>query len=242
MFVNNSSTVNFNAPSGTQTVTTGLGTNAFYNFTHTGASTLQFAAPGATYPVFNYSREITLNNSQVAAAQANFPVLINVTDAGLEPHVLQTNANDILFTDSSGNKLSHEIESYNSSTGHLIAWVQVPALSALSNTILYMYYGNSSCPSQQNVTGTWSNGYVGVWHLGNGSGLSLLDSLGVNNLINNGVNSATGIAGYAGQFTGSGYMSLASPTGLPSGSGARTMETWFKCTTSSPSGYLGGFG
>ena len=55
--------------------------------------------------------------------------------------------------------LTHEIESYTSGTGTLVAWVEIPSLSSAANTVIYMYYGNAAATSQQNVTGTWNATY-----------------------------------------------------------------------------------
>src|SRR5690606_19988117 len=77
--------------------------------------------------------------------------------------------NDILFTSSNGTtKLSHQIESYVSASGDLVAWVEIPTLSSSTNTVIYMYYGNGAAANQQNVTGTWDANFRGVYHL-NGS-------------------------------------------------------------------------
>jgi hypothetical protein len=48
----------------------------------------------------------------------------------------------------------------------LVAWVRIPTLKYNEDTIIYLYYGNSLIStSQENVTGVWTNGYLGVWHL-----------------------------------------------------------------------------
>ena len=62
------------------------------------------------------------------------------------------------------------------STGQLIAWVSVPTVSASSDTVIYVYYGNGSAANQQNPTGVWDSNYEGVWHLPNGTTLSANDS------------------------------------------------------------------
>ena len=57
--------------------------------------------------------------------------------------VQSANGYDIMFANECGKKLDHEIESYNSGTGELLAWGgRVPNVSSLADTKLYMYYGN----------------------------------------------------------------------------------------------------
>ena len=119
-------------------------------------------------PSWSYRKSILILQPKVGSGgpHLNFPVLINLaSDAALAPHA-QASGNDILFTASDGTtKLDHEIESYTSGTGALVAWVRVPSLSSSANTVIYMYYGNAAAASQQNKTGVWDANYVAVWHL-----------------------------------------------------------------------------
>jgi len=114
---------------------------------------------------WSYRREITIGHSKVDEDLTNFPVLISrVSDSDLASHA-QSDGDDIAFTDYAGDQLAHEIEIYNSTSGELVAWVNVTSLSSSVDTVLYMYYGNLGCSNQENVAGTWDSGYVGVWHL-----------------------------------------------------------------------------
>ncbi|OQB04692.1 MAG: hypothetical protein BWY19_01191 [bacterium ADurb.Bin212] len=133
-------------------------------------------------PDWDYRQQITIDHTKVANTdQTDFPVLIKITDEN-NPIFDNTQADgdDILFTGSDETtKLSHEIETLDATSHQFWAWVKVPSLSHDSNTILYMYYGNSSATNQQNASGVWSNGYVGVWHLneiGTGSAGDYKDS------------------------------------------------------------------
>jgi hypothetical protein len=116
-----------------------------------------------------YKKLVTIDYTKVTAAQSNFPVLVSVTDTDLldsdNGGSVQPDGDDILFIGTDGTKLSHEIEEYDGSTGTLNAWVEIPALSASADTKFYLYYGNASCSSQQDVSGVWDNSYAGVWHM-----------------------------------------------------------------------------
>src|SRR5438309_2614573 len=68
--------------------------------------------------------------------------------------------------------LDHEIESYDPSTGTLVAWVRIPVLqtqkaSNTYNTKIYIYYGNSNItlPTENPTPGVWDANYNAVWHL-----------------------------------------------------------------------------
>ncbi|MDD2666872.1 MAG: DUF2341 domain-containing protein [Methanocellales archaeon] len=140
-------------------------------------------------PSWNYRKLITIDHTKVdnvaapSTTYANFPVLINISsDSGLASKA-QSDGDDILFTSSDGTtKLNHEIELYNSSTGELVAWVNVTLTkdsSDATNDTLYMYYGNSGASSQQNAAAVWNPNYKGVWHLdetGNGTSGEYKDS------------------------------------------------------------------
>jgi hypothetical protein len=118
-----------------------------------------------------HRKNITIDKRMVNGTLTDFPVLINFTSDSDLASYAKTNGQDILFTDSSGNKLSHEIELYQPGTGGLTAWVKIASLSNAANTSIYMYYGNSAATPQWANTSVWSNGYAAVWHLGeSGSG------------------------------------------------------------------------
>ncbi|UCE73247.1 MAG: DUF2341 domain-containing protein [Methanomassiliicoccales archaeon] len=112
-----------------------------------------------------YRKNITINSSQVESDLTNFPVLISITDSDLA-NKANIDGNDIYFTKSDGTtRLNHEVESYESTSGELVAWVNVTSLSSSSDTYIYMYYGNPNCFSIANTEGVWDSNYVGVWHL-----------------------------------------------------------------------------
>ncbi|RKX40932.1 MAG: hypothetical protein DRP23_01915, partial [Thermotogae bacterium] len=116
-----------------------------------------------------YRKAVIVDHTMVDADLTNFPILVDITDNDLSEHALSS-GDDIVFTDLSGNKLNHEIELYNDSSGHLVAWVNVTNLSSTEDTILYMYYGNPSCGNQENPEGVWDSHYLAVHHLEEVSG------------------------------------------------------------------------
>lgn len=127
---------------------------------------------------YNYERNITINNSQVAGNEDlfNFPVMISLSGQSFlrtNPNgdIFNSNGYDIIFTDGSYNKLDHQIEYYNGTSGDLIAWVRIPTLSYSSDTEIKMIYGNPQVTADQSVRTVWDSHYKGVWHL-NGTPLS----------------------------------------------------------------------
>jgi len=100
---------------------------------------------------WTYRKKITIDHTKVAADLTGFPVLVETTDSDLASHA-QNDGDDIAFVDGSGGQLAHEIEFYGGGSGHLVAWVRVPSLSSTVDTVLYMYYGKSDAPSQENAS------------------------------------------------------------------------------------------
>jgi hypothetical protein len=120
-----------------------------------------------------YRKQISIDSAKVAGDVIDFPVLINIIDPDLAVRA-RPDGFDIVFTQADGKtKLDHEIIKFENSTGTLSVWVKVPFISSLTNTNIYMYYGNSDSPNLENAAGVWSNGYVGVWHLDETAGNTL---------------------------------------------------------------------
>ena len=198
----------------------------------------------STGGTWGFRKQITIDHTKVGVGTttplSNFPMLFSVTDTDLKftsfgGGVASSTGLDILFTSSDGTtKLDHEMEYYASSTGQLISWVRIPSLSPTVDTVLYVYYGNASASDQTNKTGVWDTNYKGVWHLPNGTTLSASDSTS-NSRNGTLVNTPTAVAGQIdgaanGATASHQYISF-SDTGLPSGSGARTMSGWVKETS-----------
>lgn len=193
---------------------------------------------------WGYRKAITIDHNKVATSTSlsNFPMLFSVTDTDLKytgngGKVGKTDGTDILFTSSNGStKLDHEIEKYSSSTGETIIWVEIPTLSGVDDTTIYIYFGNSGASDQQNTTGVWDSNYKLVAHLPNGTTLTANDST---SNANNGTNSGT-VTAASGKVDGSAFFDSATEyvnfgTGssinnihLPS-----TWSGWFNLDTSS---------
>jgi outer membrane protein assembly factor BamB len=186
------------------------------------------------YGGWPYRKAITIDHTQVTAALTYFPVLISLTtDADLQTYA-QVSGNDIFFTAADGTtKLNHEIETYTSSTGQLVAWVQVPSLSNTTDTVIYMYYGNGSAANQQNAGGVWDTNFKGVWHLPNGTTLTASDST---SNANNGTkqNAPTAVAGQIdGGASLNGTNQYISTTTSFANPQDFTVSAWFETSTAS---------
>ena len=106
------------------------------------------------------------------AALSDFPVLVKISeyDEGTGTGIrgfsyadcLKPNGGDLRFADEDGDMLASEVDTWNES-GESLVWVRVPTLN--SSTKITAYYGWMFAPATDSKA-VWSNGYVGVWHLG----------------------------------------------------------------------------
>jgi hypothetical protein len=180
---------------------------------------------------YKYRKKLTVDNTRVSGAGTltNFPVLISFTDPDIATisnggRTTSVNGYDIAFTHSDGStQLDHELESYNASTGQILAWVRFPSLSGSTDTDFFIYFGNSSQTTDQSSNTTWDNSYQAVLHM---DGLNDATSNG-NNGSNNGTSSTGGKIGNARDFTASNddFISIADDATLDI-TGAITISAW----------------
>lgn len=130
-------------------------------------------------------RTLTINHTLCGASDStNFPVLFSGTYAYLKTvanggNVTNANGYDIAFySNSTGTSLlDFELVSYDATTGIVEMWVRVPTLSHTVDTVIYLFYSNSSISTYQgNTNGTWNSNFLAVHHYKDGTTLSLIDS------------------------------------------------------------------
>ncbi len=111
-----------------------------------------------------------------AAPVENVPVLVRLSAErnGFDYAACQALGADLRFADAAGNLLPCEVDTWTPG-GESLVWVKVPSLSR--STRITAYYGCANPPANT-PSDVWSNGFVGVWHLG-GSALPLKESSGV---------------------------------------------------------------
>jgi hypothetical protein len=214
---------------------------------------------------FGYRKKITIDRSKISDASCgatlpNFPVLYSVTDTDLATtgnggdvasyDAANNDPRDIIFRalddDTCGGPVTspcglyHEIEKYDSTTGELIAWVRVPSVktndaSNTSDTVIYIYYGNSDVVSStQNADGVWDSNYKTVWHVNETSGGpgAIKDSTAPPNHgtdFNSPTFGATGKIGNAIDFDGTNDYATMPTSGFNTSAG--TVELWTNIDT-----------
>jgi hypothetical protein len=195
-------------------------------------NTMAYGTPPGC-PDCGYRRQITIPASGISANLSDFPVLVSIeNDSNLKlaptGKVQSSSGYDIAFTSSGGSALYHELELYDGDAGTVVAWVKVPTVSSSSDTVIYMYYGDSSISSPTAVPeGVWDDNYVAVWHMKS----DLTDSTENNHDgSNGGTDNTTGKIVGARNFNGTGdYINLGTSSALQPSS--LTYSFWVRATT-----------
>ena len=190
-----------------------------------------------------YYSPVTVNTGQVPSTQTNFPMLISYTDARFKDlahggHVNRSDGFDIRPYSDSGltSALSYELERYNATTGEIVMWVKQASLS--NGSVIYLGYGDSSLITNDSSATTWSNGFISVYHLKDGTTLSVDDSLNAMNCVNQGATAGVGQIDGGGAFASASNQYIQGPSFSPAI--AITMSAWVNGTTF-PNDYNGVF-
>ena len=193
---------------------------------------------------YSSRRTITIDHTKVPNTdQTNFPFLFSGTYPYLATTsngggVTSASGYDVIFTsDSAGTTgLPFERESYNGSTGAVSFWVQIPTVSHTTDTVIYLFYGNSSVTvDPSSASGTWDTNYKAVWHLPNGTTLTANDSTsGAHNGTLSGSTPPAAAAGKIGGGAGlngsTAFIDVPGSSSLEPSS-AITVSAWVKYTT-----------
>ena len=115
-------------------------------------------------------KQITIIGSRVQAPAvpgflADFPVLFSVVDPEIAA-LASMDGSDIYFVGADGLvRLEYEIEKWVKDTGELVAWVKIPMLLPVVDTVFYVRYGAPELAQPANPRATWSSDFGAVWHL-----------------------------------------------------------------------------
>jgi signal peptidase I len=98
-----------------------------------------------------FRKPIGVDSDVTTTDLTDFAVVIEITDTEMQTGA-QSDADDIVFTADDGlTRLDHVIESYDSGTGALTAWVSVPFIDATTGAQIFAYYGNPAAFDQQDA-------------------------------------------------------------------------------------------
>lgn len=114
-----------------------------------------------------YRTPVQLNNAGGTETLLNFPLLVNLNAGNFDFGKAKADGSDVRFALPGGALLSYEIEKWDPVASTAAVWVKVPQIDLGPGAgLINMYTGNAAAADAQNAPDVWSNGYVGVWHLG----------------------------------------------------------------------------
>ncbi len=154
---------------------TGKGPSAIVSATYT------YQRPTPQPTEFAKSIEITLTSALATTEiTTGVPALVRLkeeSDGGIVGFDYDdfklAKGGDMMFVDSNGNPLPHEVDSWDT-TGESLVWVKLPSTAA--STKITMYYGKGAT-SNASSTDVWSD-YVGVWHFETATAAAAANSQG----------------------------------------------------------------
>lgn len=135
--------------------------------------------------VWNYSRVLYLNTTSSGAGCAddvyNFPVLVRLRNTDFDFSQARNDGGDIRFAKPDGSLLAYEIERWDPLNGAAEIWVRVDTIFGNNATqSIILRWGNPDVTDASNSAMVFdtSDGFLGVWHLGEQDNEHSLDATG----------------------------------------------------------------
>ena len=204
----------------------------------------EYEGPQLDWTVYGWRFSVTFDGVTEGATLTDFPVLVRIseydeaTGKGIRNFdydgCLLPDGGDLRFADENGTLLMSEVDIWNTN-GESLVWVKVPTLA--KGTKIWAHYG-SKYTHAVNPKDVWSNGFLGVWHLGAEGSSDQPDSVeGGNSFklttdyadgVRAGTNGVAGLAAAFNQRSGDGYgaYTIADSSQKYSGFTKFTVEYW----------------
>ena len=175
-----------------------------------------------------------------SAVEENFPLLVRLNKEYFDFSQANPRGEDVRFS-SKGKPLAYQIERWDAEGGEADIWVRIPTIKGKDQQAIRMHWGKAKVSGESNGEQVFrtTEGFAGVWHLGDN-----LEDATSNNL--DGVNrpdkptvNTTGIIGDAQEFGVNQILVIRPPgakpgrrvTCMPSGNADRTMSAWVNPTS-----------
>lgn len=148
-------------------------------------------------------KKVLLDMSSVDISEDvyNFPVMIRLEAGNIDFDLVESDGRDIRFRKADGTYLAHEIEEWHGTVGPWVAWVCVDTIYSNEDSQYFYIVSNddtSSFVSSGETVFDTTNGFVGVWHFGDGSVLDA--TYNSHDAVNYGAHSDTGMVGACMSF------------------------------------------
>jgi biopolymer transport protein ExbB len=187
---------------------------------------------------FSFRKAITVDTTPTGAnltqAAGRVPLLVRLHSGNFQfDGVSQTGADIRFIASDDKTPLNYQIESFDPVLGVALVWVDIPDVGASTQQSIWMYYGNTKAPEASKGAAVFDADYSLVYHFDDIAGASPKDATAyANNAQSGSIRTVDGIIGKAGQFDGTGPLSLPASVSLnTTENGAFTFSTWIKVDT-----------
>jgi len=175
-----------------------------------------------------------------SAVEKNFPLLVRINENYFDFSQAKPRGEDIRFS-SNGKPLAYQIEHWDAAGGNAHIWVRIPTIKGNDQQAIKMYWGKDKVSSESNGERVFqtSEGFAGVWHLGDNLEDATSNNLDGFNRPDKPTTNTTGIIGDAQEFGVNKLLVIRPPgakpdrrvTCMPSGNADRTMSAWVNPTS-----------
>lgn len=174
-------------------------------------------------------------NLPTAAEEKNFPLLVRIHQDYFDFSQAKPRGEDIRFS-SQGKPLAYQIEYWDAAAGNAAIWVRIPTIKGNDQQAIRMHWGHDQTSSESNGEGVFrtTEGFAGVWHLGDNLEDATSNNLDGFNKPDKPTTNTTGIIGDGQEFGVNKFLVIRPPgtkpdrrvSCMPSGNADRTMSAW----------------
>ena len=174
-------------------------------------------------------------NLPTAAEEKNFPLLVRIHRDYFDFSQAKPRGEDIRFS-SQGKPLAYQIEYWDAAAGNAAIWVRIPTIKGNDQQAIRMYWGHDQTSSESNGEGVFrtTEGFAGVWHLGDNLEDATSNNLDGFNKPDKPTTNTIGIIGDGQEFGVNKFLVIRPPgtkpdrrvSCMPSGNADRTMSAW----------------
>ena len=109
-----------------------------------------------------------------SAVEKNFPLLIRLNKEYFDFSQAKPQGEDVRFS-SKGKPLAYQIERWDAEGGEADVWVRIPTIKGKDQQAIKMHWGKDKVSSESNGEQVFrtTEGFAGVWHLGDSAAKNL---------------------------------------------------------------------
>ncbi len=145
--------------------------------------TSNFSVPTEEYTVnaslsgYDFRKKLIVDNNKIDSTQTDFPVLVKLNSSNFDFTKAKNDGADIRFTTSDGTTLLKFERERHDHIAELAEYhVKVPNILSLTDTDIFVYYGNASATDGEDAQNVWDSNFRAVYHMQNKTSTTVEDS------------------------------------------------------------------